>query len=56
MIINKTINISQENNKNDNPFSHMLIPRLFEKKSNNNISILGNKRISRDDSESKNYF
>ena len=56
MFINKTTNITKENNKNDNPFNHMLIPRLFEKKSNNNINILGNKRIYTNDSESKNYF
>jgi len=56
MLINKTTKITQESNKNDNPFNHMLIPRLFEKKSNNNISILGNKRIYTNDSESKNYF
>ena len=56
MLINKTTNISQEHYKNDNPFNHMLIPRLFEKKSHNNISILGNKRIHLNDSESKNYF
>ena len=55
MLVNKVNNITQENNKNDNPFNHMLIPRLFEKKSNN-ISILGNKRIFRNDSESKNYL
>ena len=52
----KNKNNIQEMNKNDNPFNHMLIPRLFEKKSNNNISFLGNKRISKNDSESKNYF
>jgi hypothetical protein len=56
MLINRATNITQENNKNDNPFNHMLIPRLFEKKSNNSNSFLGNKRISRNDSESKNYF
>ena len=56
MLINKTTNITQENYKNDNPFNHMLIPRLFEKKSHNNIIILGNKRIYSNDSESKNYF
>jgi hypothetical protein len=56
MLINKTTNITQENYKNDNPFNHMLIPRLFEKKSHNNISVLGKKRIYTNDSESKNYF
>ena len=56
MFINKINNITQENYKNDNPFNHMLIPRLFEKKSHNNISILGNKRLYSNDSESKIYF
>ena len=51
----KNKNIIQEM-KNDNPFNHRLIPRLFEKKSNNNINILGNKRIYTNDSESKNYY